>query len=180
MARNRARGGLPPPHHFCERDRAACTRNQTVTKVRTLMVGVATMAAWMPTAAMAAPATLDAQVIGNVSVDEDDPTKAYVTARYRCEGETGLWVSVKQGEGGRVDQRLREEGSSQFADAMSHSHRHQITCDGTWQRGTFTVDQLEWGFGELVSGQAWVQFCLTQGTDHDGIVVSSNRWSAVR
>ena len=43
--------------------------------------------------ASAAPAgKLDSQVIGNVRIDQNDPTVAYVTARYICEGGDGAHV----------------------------------------------------------------------------------------
>ena len=116
--------------------------------------------------AIAAPADkLDSQVIGVVRIDPDDPTIATVMARYICEGGDGahVWVSVKQAETALPEQWLTEEGSGERAweeGAWSHSHRNSVTCDGQWHVGTFTVDQEEWGGGDLRQGQAWVQFCV--------------------
>jgi hypothetical protein len=131
--------------------------------------------------ATAAPAgKLDSQVIGNVRIDPNDPTVAYVTARYICEGGAGahVWASVKQAESGLPEQWLTEEGSGERAaeeGAWSHSHRNSVTCDGQWHVGTFTVDQEEWGGGDLRQGQAWVQFCvIPPGADPEGDVIT---WS---
>jgi hypothetical protein len=102
---------------------------------------------------------LDSQVIGNVRIDPNDPTVAYVTARYICEGGDGahVWASVKQAESRRPEQWLTEEGSGANSAAWSHSHANTVTCDGRWHVDTFTVNQLEWGWGDLEQGQAWVQ-----------------------
>jgi hypothetical protein len=137
--------------------------------------------------AMAAPTgKLDSQVIGNVRIDASDPTVAYVMARYICEGgdDAHVWVSVKQAESGRPEQWLTEEGSGERAaaeGAWSHSHRNSVTCDGQWHVGTFTVDQLEWGGGELAEGQAWVQFCvIPPGADPEGGAITwSMRFAAI-
>jgi hypothetical protein len=110
--------------------------------------------------ATATAATTDAELIGVVKVDKDNPTVATVHARYRCTGTGHLWVSVKQVADRTADPRLTQEGSSQIAAAMSHSHRNEVTCDGKWQQQKFTVDQVEWGFGQLAKGEAYVQFCL--------------------
>ena len=63
--------------------------------------------------ASAAPAKNDVQVTGNVRIDENDPTVAYVTARYICQGGPGahVWVSVKQAESRLPENWLTEEGS---------------------------------------------------------------------
>ena len=54
----------------------------------------------------------DAQVLGNIRIDPADPTVAYVTARYICNGgmteQTHLWVSVKQTADRLPDRRLKE------------------------------------------------------------------------
>ena len=138
--------------------------------------------------ALATPAgKLDSQVIGNVRIDPNDPTKAYVTARYICEGGDGAhtWASVKQASSALPEQWLTEEGSGGVAledgGAWSHSHRNPVTCDGSWHVDTFTVDQLEWGGGELEAGQAWVQFCvIPPGADPEaGGITWSNRFAAI-
>ena len=133
--------------------------------------------------AVAAPSgKTDAQVLGNVRIDASDPTVAYVTARYICNGgttnESHLWVSVKQNVDARANPLLKEEesGFGGYATAWSSSHRNPVTCDGQWHVGSFTVDQEEYGWGELRGGQAYVQFCLFGG---DGTFVSSMRFAAI-
>jgi hypothetical protein len=122
----------------------------------------------------------DAQVLGNVKIDENDPTVGYVTARYVCSGESAaLWVSVKQTESRTPDPGLKEEGSSSISAAWSHSHRNPVTCDGKWQTGVFTIDQVEWGFGELQPGQGYVQFCLGDDSGETDAFTSSMRFAAV-
>jgi hypothetical protein len=140
-----------------------------------------------PSSAMAAPAgKLDSQVIGNVRIDPNDATVAYVTARYICEGGAGahVWVSVKQAESRLPEQFLTEEGSGAESAAWSHSHRNTVTCDGRWHVGTFTVDQVEWGFGTLQSGQAWVQFCVIPAGQEPGpgaeVITWSMRFAAIQ
>ena len=133
----------------------------------------------------------DSQVIGDVRIDENDATVAYVTARYTCpSGATPhLWVSVKQAEGRGADPLLKEEGSSGYAAAWSQSHpSSQVVCDGKWHVDTFTVDQTEvvpWspepiGFGTLTAGQTYAQFCLLEGSSEDGPIGFSRRFAAIR
>ena len=146
-----------------------------VTAAVAVNIGIATAA---PTG------KLDAQVIGNVRIDENDPTIAYVTARYICEGGAGahVWMSVKQAESRRPEQWLTEEGSGGLSAAWSHSHRNAVVCDGKWHVATFTVDQEEWGWGELKQGQAWVQFCvIPPGADPEsGPITWSMRFAAIK
>lgn len=130
--------------------------------------------------ATAAPAgKLDSQVIGNVTIDPSDPTVAYVTARYICEGGDGahVWVSVKQAASRRPESWLREEGSGANSAAWSSSHRNPVTCDGQWHVGTFTVDQQEFGWGTLQPGQAWVQFCVIPPGGGSGPDAEQITWS---
>ena len=135
--------------------------------------------------AMAAPAgKLDSQVIGNVRIDANDPTVAYVTARYICEGGDGahVWVSAKQAESARPEQWLTEEGSGEASAAWSHSHANTVTCDGNWHVDTFTINQEEWGWGDLQQGQAWVQFCvIPPGEDPEsGAITWSMRFATIK
>jgi hypothetical protein len=126
---------------------------------------------------------LDSQVIGNVSIDSSDPTIGYVTARYICEGGPGahVWVSVKQAASRLPEHWLTEEGSGGAAAAWSSSHRNAVVCDGTWQVGTFTVDQVEFGQGQLEPGQGWVQFCVIPADAPDESVITwSMRFAAVK
>lgn len=151
-------------------------------RITTLAAFVAAIVTLGAVPATAAPAEkLDAQVIGNVQIDADDPTVAYVRARYICEGGAGshVWVSVKQAESGSPEQWLTEEGSGEHTAAWSHSHRNSVVCDGQWHVATFTVDQEEWGWGELKQGQAWVQFCVIPPGPEETIVWSM-RFAAVK
>ena len=133
------------------------------------------------TASAAPSGKSDAQVLGNVRIDQNDPTVAYVTARYVCQGgmteETHLWVSVKQTADRQPDSALKAEESSAISAAWSQSHpTAEVTCDGEWHVGTFTVSHDEYGFGELKQGQAYVQFCLFGG---DGAFVFSMRFAEI-
>jgi hypothetical protein len=63
-------------------------------------------------AAIAAPAgartpqPTTAQVVGPVVIDKNDPTVAYLKAKYRCTGEGTLWISVKQTAARRIRRSL--------------------------------------------------------------------------
>ena len=117
----------------------------------------------------------DSQVIGTAQIDANDPTVAYVTARYVCSGGVPhLWVSVKHSANRGADALLKEEGSSEYAVAYSQSQpTDEVVCDGTWHTQTFTVDETEvvpWspdpvGHGTLRAGQAYIQFCLVNQAD---------------
>ncbi|MGH3001843.1 MAG: hypothetical protein ACRDM1_04115 [Gaiellaceae bacterium] len=84
---------------------------------------------------------------------------------------------MKQAEDRRPEQVLRQEGSSAASAAWSSSHRNPVICDGRPHTATFTVDQVEYGWGELQPGQGWVQFCLG---DASGAFVSRTRFASVR
>jgi hypothetical protein len=132
--------------------------------------------------AAAPPGKSDAQVLGHVQIDANDPTVAYVTARYICQGgmtaETHLWVSVKQTASRLPDNRLKAAESSGISAAWSQSHpTGAVVCDGQWHTQTFTVSHAEYGFGELMAGQGYVQFCLFGG---DGTFVFSMRFAEVK
>ena len=112
-----------------------------------------------------------ARLAGHVTVDPKDPTVGYVKAVYRCYGQGGLWVSVKQTADRSRDPRLQAPESSSISAAWSDSHRNPVTCDGKTHEQVFTVDQLEpsWSppaphksdvYKPLANGWAWVQFCL--------------------
>jgi hypothetical protein len=107
----------------------------------------------------------NAVVLGNVRIDPNDSSVASVTARYTCPaGDAHLWVSVKQVADGRPDPALKEEGSSAISSAWLERHpgADEFTCDGTWHTDTYVIDAVtEFGFGALVPGQVYVQFCLT-------------------
>jgi len=119
----------------------------------------------------------DAQILGNVQIDPSDPTVATFKAQYVCTGdEVGLWVSVKQTPDRRPDNALKGDGSSGVSAAWSQSHRNPVTCDGEKHVGTFTVDQVEYGFGSFEKGQGYVQFCLTSEDNF----LSETRFAAVK
>src|SRR5206468_5447767 len=105
------------------------------------------------------PGKTDARVLGNVRIDSTDPTVAYVTARYICNGgmtdQTHLWVSVKQTTDRLPDPGLKQGESSGISAAWSQNHpTAQVNCDGRWHVDTFAVSHEEYGFGELEQGQA--------------------------
>ena len=92
-----------------------------------------------------------------------------------------VWVSVKQAASRRPEHWLTEEGSGAAAAAWSSSHRNAAVCDGTWQVGTFTIDQVEFGQGQLEPGQGWVQFCVIPADAPDESVITwSMRFAAVK
>lgn len=123
-----------------------------------------------------------AEILGPVTLNEDG--SATVTARYICPSGIHLWVSAKQVADGQPDPRLREEGSSQISSGWLQSHpaTGAYTCDGTWHVDQFNVDtdfdpENGGGFGTMVPGQAWVQFCLIG--DNFSFFLSKTRWVAV-
>jgi hypothetical protein len=133
-----------------------------------MMVAALAVAA---SAAIAAPAgahtpqPTTAKVVGPVKIDKNDPTIAYLKAKYRCTGTGSLWISVKQTAARTQDPALAGEGSSAISAAWSMSHRNAVTCDGKAHFGHFVVDQVETSqFGippsPLMKGWGWVQFCL--------------------
>jgi hypothetical protein len=109
----------------------------------------------------------NASVQGYVHIDRQDPRIAYVTGHYRCpSGDfSHLFVSVKQVADARPDRRLKEPGSSSIASAWLERHPvpdDEFTCDGSWHTNTFEIDSFtEYGFGSLVKGQVYLQFCLS-------------------
>jgi hypothetical protein len=102
---------------------------------------------------------------------------ANLSASYACEEGVHLWVSAKQAPGGRYDARLTQEGSSRFSAAWLQSHPVNFTCDGLRRSQSFPIDTEEQGFGTLVRGVAYVQFCLVSADDE--LLISETRWVAV-
>lgn len=130
------------------------------------------------TAGAAPPVRNEAKVISHVTIDKSDPSVGYVRARYTCqpsEEPAHLWVSVKQMEDGSADPDLLEEesGFGNIADIWLQSHPVDVQCDGKSHVQVFRIDTLEEippefgggtvGYGELVRGQGYVQFCLFTG-----------------
>lgn len=124
-----------------------------------------------------------ANQIGNVKIDRNNPTVAWVTGNYSCPASPGgahLFVSVKQVAGGKPDSRLKEEGSSGLTfDGGAWLFRHpgpsEMTCDGTMHTGTWAISSVHGpfpedpdgyaGWGSLVPGQVYVQFCWDSPDD---------------
>jgi hypothetical protein len=105
---------------------------------------------------------------GVVRIDPNNPQVAYVTGNYTCPaGFAHLFVSVKQVPGGLPDPALKLEGSSAISSAFLERHPgpDEFTCDGTWHTGTWRITSdpsdpgYEYGFGALIPGQVYVQFC---------------------
>ena len=125
-----------------------------------LFVVVASTASLLGFAAPASAATRPPDVDWvrtTVIVNPSNPTEAYVQARYRCyDGAAAnhLWVSVKQGPGD-----LTGEGSSSVSTAWYDAHPSNLLCNGKWQGQSFTITQHQ-GWGQLVTGPGYLQFCL--------------------
>jgi hypothetical protein len=133
-------------------------------------IGVVALCAIVSPGARAQPTSIHskgvhAQALGTVKIDPSDPRIAWVSGRYSCPaGEAHLWVSVKEMADGRPDPALKQEGSSAIANAWLERHPapSEFTCDGTWHPGTWRIDSFtEYGFGSLVPGQVYLQFCWT-------------------
>jgi hypothetical protein len=142
--------------------------------IAAIVAGALTMLAG--TASAVPAGKWDAQILGNVQIDSSDATVATFRAQYVCTGDAELWVSVKQTPDRRPDSALKGEGSSGISAAWSQSHRNPVTCDGEKHVGTFTVDQVEYGFGSFEKGQGYVQFCLTSADNF----LSESRFAAVK
>jgi hypothetical protein len=140
------------------------------------------LAIWLTTAAFAVIAAsvasgdptsshsggANANQIGNVKIDPNDPSVAYVTGRYTCPSSAEpahLFVSVKQVAGGKPDSALKLEGSSALtypngAWLERHPAPSEFTCDGSWHTGTWRIAaSSEYGHGSLIPGSVYVQFC---------------------
>jgi hypothetical protein len=119
-----------------------------------------------------------ARVIGTVKIDRNDPSVAYVLAKYSCtiadpvNAPGHLWVSVKQNDDATVDPDVAGEGSGfgGIATRWEDSHRDAIQCDGKSHTQRFAVDQIEdkSSYQTLIKGKAWVQFCLFDHTTPQG------------
>jgi hypothetical protein len=141
-------------------------------------LAIAALAVALASTALADPTSTHsggafANQIGNVKIDPNDPTTAYVTGNYNCPASPGgahLFVSVKQVAGGKPDSGLKGEGSSGLtvdggAWLFRHPAQSEMTCDGTWHTGTWRINSHPdfpdnyGGWGSLVPGQVYVQFC---------------------
>ncbi len=136
-------------------------------------MGMGSVASAEPTSSHSGGAK--ANQIGVVRIDPNDPQVAYVTGNYTCPpGFAHLFVSVKQVPSGRPDSALKLEGSSSISSGWLERHPgpDEFTCDGTQHTGTWRItsdpsdpDYVDgdgtpaYGFGALVPGQVYVQFC---------------------
>jgi hypothetical protein len=118
----------------------------------------------------------DAAVLGPVHVRGE---VAEVHARYSCDVGNHIWVSAKQSASSAIDAAISAEGSGfgGAAAAWWQSHQGSFTCDGKRHVAWFEVDIVEPGSrGQLQSGWAWVQFCIT--TD-EGLSAVRMQWARV-
>ena len=130
------------------------------------VIGATSVALADPTSSHSGGA--NANQTGVVRIDPNNPQVAYVTGRYTCPtGAAHLFVSVKQVASGRPDSALKLEGSSSISSGWLERHPGpaEFTCDGTWHTGTWRITSnpsdpgYEYGFGALIPGQVYVQFC---------------------
>ncbi len=148
-----------------------------------LLASALALVGMVGTPAAAAPAPNQATVLGPVTIDKNDPGIGYVRARYTCQPEVDhLWVSVKQMDDGSADPALVGEGSGfgGISDIWLQAHPADLVCDGKNHVQVFQVDTTEMippefgggtvGYGELVRGQGYVQFCLTSSADEELLV----------
>jgi hypothetical protein len=157
------------------------------------IVGAVVVAAALPfcafvTTAQAAPPTRnEATVISHVTIDKSDPTVGYVRARYTCQPDIDhLWVSVKQNANATADPALTQEGSGfgHVSTTWVQSHPASLQCDGKNHVQVFKVDTTEQippefgggtvGYGQLIRGQGYVQFCLTSSTNEELFIADMN------
>jgi hypothetical protein len=117
-----------------------------------------------------------AHFIGAIKVDGK---KAKLKVRYNCASGEALWVSAKQLRSTKKDAKLKKEGSSKAAAAWWQSHRNKFVCNGKSHTAKFSIDKVEPGSkGKLKNGQAWVQFCVTQG--QETLILSKSGWVKVK
>lgn len=138
------------------------------------------------TAGAAPKADQTAKIIGKVKINKDGT--GTVKARYLCrEGEDWhLWVSAKQSaDGSRAENLTNEAGFSGIAATWLQQHPTNFRCDGKWHTQKFVIDKTEpgpggqtIGRGNLVPGDAWVQFCLI--SEAQGLFLVDEGWKKVR
>lgn len=119
-----------------------------------------------------------AQVVGSVKI-KTQGTKVKVTGNYACPtGESWhLWVSVKQAADGSQDPLITEEGAGDGhkAAAWLQDHPTKYTCDGRPHTWNYTVTNAEPGYGTLIPGSVWVQYCLIN--EPAGIFLIDQHWA---
>lgn len=131
----------------------------------------------LTTASVASASPTMTASIGSYIARSGEGAATLIGTRYACEQGVHLWVSAKQAAGGRYDQRLTQEGSSQYSAAWLQSHPTNFTCDGTSRTQNFVIDTEEQGFGSFVRGVAYVQFCLVSAQGQ--LLISETRWVGV-
>jgi hypothetical protein len=152
---------------------------------------VAAASLGVATAGAAPKAEPTAKVVGKVKIDKDGT--ATVKARYICSGDGWhLWVSAKQAEGGVQSDDITQEGGGFMGVPAAWLQRHPTSyrCDGKWHTQKFVIDTAETGidengdpfgpvgYGHLVPGQAWVQFCLIN--EGANVFLLEQSWKKVR
>jgi hypothetical protein len=129
----------------------------------------------------------EATVISHITIDKNDPSVGYVRARYTCQPQIDhLWVSVKQNATATADPALTQEGSGfgHVSTTWVQAHPLGLQCDGENHVQVFKVDTTEVmppefgggtvGYGQLVRGQGYVQFCLTSSSDEELFIADMN------
>jgi hypothetical protein len=142
------------------------------TSLKTLLAAGAglCLALGAATPALAAPASHGAggtsdKLVGVVHLINSHVVE--VQAQYRCTGSPSdlhLWISVKQSANGTADPALADGGTGfghkATAWTQGHSGVADLVCDSHTHVGKFIIDRTEYGYGDLVKGRAYVQFCL--------------------
>ena len=152
----------------------------------TMFVSAAAPAQAAPVATKAATTAPEILWTGPVALVTSGNESASVQGIYRCSApldQMHLWVSVKQGGPDPT-----AEGSSSTVNAWYDTNVSQdvaVTCNGKWQVAKVDLGRHDTDFtgrplGKLTNGNAWLQFCLVQGTDEaTAIVASESRWVKV-
>jgi hypothetical protein len=151
------------------------------TRIAFSVTALVLIAVLAPAGGVAAPtAEPSARTIGNVKINKDG--SATVKAQYRCPSGSDwhLWVSVKQTADGSRDERITQEGAGfeHRAATWAQSHPTGFRCDGKLRTQDFRVDTSAPGYGKLVKGDGWVQFCLI--SEAGGQFLIDQHWSKVR
>jgi hypothetical protein len=139
-------------------------------------LGAATVIAPVAQAQKGSDATAKATFLGPVKTKGKTAT---LRVKYQCSKGAVLWISAKQTKSAKKAKSLTKEGSSKVSSAWLQSHRNKITCDGKAHTTVFKLDKVEKGSkGTLRKGEAWIQFCVTQG-EHD-LTLSKSGWVHVK
>jgi hypothetical protein len=129
-------------------------------------LAIALLAVGLPTAATAGGGPAKSSFSGTLVAQDESSSTIRVT--YRCHEGENLWIAAKQNADADKSTDFSTPESSGKAAVMQHSHRNPITCDGKTRTATFIVDTVEWGWGTIEKGWAWIQFCVSFGEGPDG------------